>query len=216
MFNVHISHNAQWCILQGKVHRLMPNNLNRCKVKQYPYGYYIYSPNAEFLSISFYDEPFLSMRQFWMTQNYLEISRLKVYTYNIHHWSAIFLRFTLYDELFLSHVPFSSKSTLNDPIKDLDMFKVKNTNMLATYTPEAQIFVHFALRWAVFELRPNFQEGELNDPKWPWHVQGQKYQQEYIKKAKVRPNSPVWATAAITKLRYIANFALVWEMGREY
>ena len=24
------------------------------------YGYYIYSPNAEFFSISFYDEPFLS------------------------------------------------------------------------------------------------------------------------------------------------------------
>ena len=59
---------------------------------------------------------------------------------------------------------------------DLDMFKVKNTNMHVTYTPGAQIFVCFALWWAVFELRPNFWKSAPNDPKWPWHVQGQKYQ----------------------------------------
>ncbi len=36
------------------------NNLDKCEIKEYPYGYYIYSPNAEILPISFYDEPFLS------------------------------------------------------------------------------------------------------------------------------------------------------------
>ncbi len=34
---------------------------------------------------------------------------------------------------------------------DLDMFKVKNTNMHVIYTPGAQIFVHFALRRAVLK-----------------------------------------------------------------
>ena len=59
---------------------------------------------------------------------------------------------------------------------DLDMFKIKNTNMHVTYTPGTQIFVCFALRQAVFELWPNFQKSAPNDPTWPWHVPGQKYQ----------------------------------------
>ena len=58
---------------------------------------------------------------------------------------------------------------------DLDMVKVKNTNMHGRYTPEAQFFVRFALRLAVFELRPNFRKSAPNDLKWPWHVQGQNY-----------------------------------------
>ncbi len=33
----------------------------------------------------------------------------------------------------------------------IDMVKVKNTNMHVTYTPEAQLSVRFALRWAVFK-----------------------------------------------------------------
>ena len=56
------------------------------------------------------------------------------------------------------------------------MFKVKYTNMLGTSTPEAQIFVRFTLWWAVFWLWANFWKSAPNDPKWPWHVQGQKYQ----------------------------------------
>ncbi len=36
---------------------------------------------------------------------------------------------------------------------DLDIFKVKNTNMHATYTKLAQIGVRFP-QWVVFELRP--------------------------------------------------------------
>ncbi len=39
---------------------------------------------------------------------------------------------------------------------DIDMFKVKNNNMYATYTPGAQIFFPFALRLATFELHPLF------------------------------------------------------------
>ncbi len=42
---------------------------------------------------------------------------------------------------------------------DLDMFKIKYTNMHVTYTPEAQIFVCFAL-WAIFELRSYFRKSE--------------------------------------------------------
>ncbi len=40
----------------------------------------------------------------------------------------------------------------------LNDLKVKNTNMHATYTPEAEIFIGFALWWAVFPLRPSFSE----------------------------------------------------------
>ncbi len=59
---------------------------------------------------------------------------------------------------------------------DLDMLKVKNTNIRATNTPETQISVRFAIRWAVSELWPNFRKSAPNDPKWSWHVPGQKYQ----------------------------------------
>ncbi len=62
---------------------------------------------------------------------------------------------------------------------DLDMFNVKNTNINSTcmlYTPKAQIFVLFALQWADFwKIWPNFRKSVLND-KWPWYVQGEKYQ----------------------------------------
>ncbi len=34
---------------------------------------------------------------------------------------------------------------------DLDMFKVKNTNMHATSTPGAHIFIRFVLPWDVFK-----------------------------------------------------------------
>ncbi len=62
---------------------------------------------------------------------------------------------SLYDEMFLSYAPCFRKVHWITP-GDLDMFKVKNINMHAKYTPEAQIFVRFALRWDVFELRLNF------------------------------------------------------------
>ncbi len=48
--------------------------------------------------------------------------------------------------------------------------------MHATFTPKAQIFSYFALWWAIFDLRPFFLKSATNDPKRPWHVQGQKYQ----------------------------------------
>ncbi len=42
--------------------------------------------------------------------------------------------------------------------------------MLCTPT-EAQIFVPFALRWAVLELHTLFRKSAQNEPKWPWwHV----------------------------------------------
>ena len=62
----------------------------------------------------------------------------------------------------------------------LNMFKVENTNMYGTtYTPEAQIFIHFALWWAIFELRANFQKSPPNDHAvanmntWQWQVKMQ-------------------------------------------
>ena len=74
---------------------------------------------------------------------------------------------------------------------DYDMPKVKNTRymlMHVTYTSEAHIFVRFALRWAMFELRPNFRESARNDPKWPW--QGPQYQHAWY----IHPPSPFRST----------------------
>ena len=62
------------------------------------------------------------------------------------------------------------------PQTTMTFSKVKNTNMHATYAPEAHIFVRFTLRWAVFELHPFIRKSAQNDPEWPWHVQGEKYQ----------------------------------------
>ncbi len=59
---------------------------------------------------------------------------------------------------------------------DLAMFTIKTTNMHATYTSKAQIFVRVAIQGAIFELCPFVWKSALNDPKWPWHVQRQKYQ----------------------------------------
>ena len=74
---------------------------------------------------------------------------------------------------------------------DLGMFKVQYTNIYPTYTPEAHIFVRFALQWTVFELRPIFQKSAPNDPKWLWHVQGKKYQRASYKHPRVPKFSSV-------------------------
>ncbi len=86
-----------------------------------------------------------------------------------------FLFVSLYNEPLLLYWPIFGKLHRMAP-NDLDMFKVKNTNMHVTYIPEAKIFVHFTRWLAVFELRPNCWKSALNDLKWPWNVQGQKCQ----------------------------------------
>ncbi len=78
---------------------------------------------------------------------------------------------SLYDKPFLGYSSMFAKMHRMAP-NDFDMFKVKNTNMHATYTPKAQLFVCFPLRWAIFELRPF----SWKCTKWPRLVQGRKYQ----------------------------------------
>ena len=64
---------------------------------------------------------------------------------------------SLYNETFSSHSPIFGKVHQMTP-NDIDMFKVKNTNMHATYIPNAQIFV-------CSFLFPYFWKSALNDPK---------------------------------------------------
>ncbi len=128
-----------------------------------------------------------AMSRFWVTAQFLEkctewpqitltCARSKIPTCVLHTTlRPKFSSVLLYCEPFLSYGPIFGKVHRMTP-NDLDMFKVKNTTMHVTYTPEAQIFFHFALRWAVFEFRPNFWKSASNDPKWSWHVQHQKYQ----------------------------------------
>ena len=68
-----------------------------------------------------------------------------------------------YDEPFSSYGPILGKVHRMTP-NDLDMFKVKNTNMHGACTPGAQSFVCFTLRRSVFELPPNFGKSAPNDP----------------------------------------------------
>ena len=180
----------RWAILQlhsffGKVHRMTPNHLDMFKLKNTnmhatntPRG-----PNfCLFLSL---------MSHFRFTGHFLRTVHLmtpnhpdmfKVKNTNMHATytakAQIYIRFALRWAIFKLW-PNLRKSAPNGPIygkvhqmtpNDLDMFKDKNTNIRATNTPEAQISVRFALRWAIFELRPNFRKSAPNDPKWPWHM----------------------------------------------
>ena len=91
----------------------------------------------------------------------------------VHQITPNYLDMFQVKNIFLSYGPIFGKVHQMTP-NELDMFKVKNINMHVRCTPGDQIFVRFALRWAVFELRANFQKCTPNDPKWPWHFQGKK------------------------------------------
>ncbi len=68
--------------------------------------------------------------------------------------------------------------------------------MHSPYTPDVQIFISFALRWAIFELHTFFGKVHRMTQKWPWwHVgiltltkrpQGQKYQHAFY----IHPRGP--------------------------
>ncbi len=102
--------------------------------------------------------PFLKKCTKW-PQMTLTCSRSKISIYMLHAPARPNLR----------------KSTLNDPQRPWYV-QDKNTNIHAKYTPEAQIFFCSTLGYSVFELQPDFWKNAANDSKWPWHLQGQKYQ----------------------------------------
>ncbi len=63
-----------------------------------------------------------------------------------------------------------------------------NTHINATYTPNAQIFVLFALRWAIFELRPSLGKRAVNDPKMTLTSSGPKVRIPHTSpRAKISP-----------------------------
>ncbi len=111
-----------------------------------------------------------------MTPNDLDMFDVKNTNLQVTHTpkAHIFVRFVLRWD-FLSYGSIFGKVHRMTP-NDLNILKIINSNMHPTYTPEAQIFVRFTLRWAVFELTPKFGKSATNAPKWPWHVEGQKYQ----------------------------------------
>ena len=101
--------------------------------------------------------------------NDLDMFKVKIITCILHTPPRPkFLSVSLYDEPFLSYRPIFGKVH--------QMTLTCSRSKIPTYTPEAQIFVRFALWWAVFELRPNFWKSAPNDSKSPWHVHGHKYQ----------------------------------------
>ncbi len=77
--------------------------------------------------------------------------------------AQVFIRFGLMMSRFRITLLFRKVHQMTP--NDLDMFKVKNTNMHATYTPKAQIFVRFALRRTAFEICPFFGKVHRMTPK---------------------------------------------------
>ena len=63
---------------------------------------------------------------------------------------------------FLAIAQFREKCT-EWPPNDLDMFVVKSIHIHATYTHKAQMFISFALQWAVFELRTKIEKSAQNE-----------------------------------------------------
>ncbi len=106
---------------------------------------------SKFSSISLYDEPFSSCALFSekcteRPQTTLTRSRSKIPLCMLHtppkpEFSSV----SLYNEPFSSYAPLFRKVYRMTP-NDLNMFKVKYTNMQATYTPEVQICARVILR----------------------------------------------------------------------
>ena len=162
----------------GRVHRMTPNDLDMYMVKS-SNTHVTYTPKAQiFVPFSL---PCLWWAVFELRPNFFKSTlndpkwswhvQGQIYQHACYiHPRPKFSFVSLYDEPFLSYHgygPIFGKVHQMTP-NDLDMFKVKYTNMDVTYHPEAQIFVRFALQWAVFELWPNFRKSAPNDPKWPW------------------------------------------------
>ena len=106
--------------------------------------------------------------------------------------------------------PFSSKAPFLKAHQmtqnDLDLFKVNNANMHVTYTHEAPIFVHFALRWSVFELHALLGKLAPNDLKWPRHIGSQKYQYIYMH-ATYTPKDQIFARlSTVGRFRVTAQY----------
>ena len=80
------------------------------------------------------------------------------HAFSIHPWDPNFPLFHSIMSCFWVTAQFVEKCTEWMTPKDLDMFKVKNTNMHATYTTKAQIYIRFALRWDIFEFWPNLRK----------------------------------------------------------
>ncbi len=153
-----------------KEHGMTQNDLDMYKIKSI-HRHTTYIPEAQnFVRVTLFSEKSTEWPQMTLT-----CSRSQIPTCMLHTpLRPIFLSVLLYDEPLLSYGPILGKVHQMTP-NDLDMFKVKNTNIHVIYTPEAQIFIRFTLRSAVFELRPNFWKTAPNDPKCLWCVQGQKY-----------------------------------------
>ncbi len=144
----------------------------------YQHACFIHPQRPKFSSVWLYDEPFLSYGPiFWncteWPQMTLTCSRLKIPACRLHTPPRPKLSsLSLYDEPFLSYGPIFWKVHRMTP-NDLDMCKVKNTNMHVIYIPHIRPFRSTMSR---FWVTGQFSKSGPNVPKWPWYVQGKKYQ----------------------------------------
>ena len=78
-----------------------------------------------------------------------------------------FLSLSLYDEPFLSYTPFLEKCAERPQMTLHVMFKVNNTNMHATSTPEAKLLSVSLYDDPCFNYALLFQKSAVDDPKRP-------------------------------------------------
>ncbi len=145
----------------GKVHRMTPNDHDIFQGQKYKYACHIrpwgphfrplHSTMSRFRITPLYSEKCTKWPRMTLTCSGWKIPICMLHTPhprgpNFHLSCSTISSFRV--------VPFFSEKCTEWPQNYIDMFKVKNTNMHSTCTPEAHIFVRFALRWAIFELRP--------------------------------------------------------------
>ncbi len=136
MFNVQISHHAQWCIWLAKVHWMTPKWPLQAQGQKVPImAYYIKPPSPKLSSASLLDVALLSYQLIlWKVHQMIPKSpdMFKVKSTHMHTsytpWGPKLSSDSLYDEPFLSYAPFGGEhfnSAPNNPQMTLTCSRLK-------------------------------------------------------------------------------------------
>ncbi len=150
---------------------MLPSNLCKCikwhkitlhfKVKSaHMHTTYILKP--KFSSVSFYGEPILSYAPF--------LGKMQPKMYPIVTWTCSRSKISICKLL-----PNFGKSAQTCWNAHMCLLHTSLRPKFLYIYPRNTNFISFALRWAILELQSNVGKSALYDPKWPWHVQGQRY-----------------------------------------
>ncbi len=165
MATTYISQMSNFCPFDSMTSRfwvtsqfwMAPNYLDMFKIKSI-YMHTTYTPGAQFSTFSLYDEPLYDESRPLLQKVHCRMT-------------PIFVRFSL------RWAVFELRSDLQKSApNDLDMLKVKNTNMHMLHAPPMPKFLSVSLYDEPFWVTGHFRKNAPNDPKWTWHIHCEKYQ----------------------------------------